>query len=395
MNILYYCRKFIEKSRSFAANHFNGARIDIFLFIAVLAVLVIAVSGRLYKESNKPRSTDIFISPQYETLFGRDIFGALIQEFEEQNPDLRIQTACGDGADIIFFDDSEIAEITAASSLASLKPYIHSETRSGEWAIPLVFFMDLFFYNIDILEAANCDRPPKTRAEFLAAAKAIAALNGVSPLATGLSRTDPMALRSGFYPWIWAAGGDLRTPGAENVTLSRAANEAIDFFALLYNEGLLAPDCPEKTCEQRLAEFAEGKAAMMAASSRDIPFLRHAAPTVNFGITAMPQTVPGQNHLGLTGIYAGISAGCALPEEAWTFLAFIAGRKQILEEALGAVPGSFPGAFPAAYILNDPLYSKAWDIFEAADIVEYYPADPVEEETSRIIREKLAEILKK
>jgi len=37
------------------------------------------------------------------------------------------------------------------------------------------------------------------------------------------------------------------------------------------------------------------------------------------------------------------------------------------------------------------LYAKAWDIFEAADIVEYQGGEPDEEEFNRLVREKLAE----
>ena len=386
-----YCRNFIKKSRSFIAGIPGGNRIDIFLFIAVVVVLLIIASGQIFRSVERFRRTDISVSQQGIQFFGADVFGALVREFEEQYPDLRIQVVQSADADIVFFDDSEISGLMAESALASLKPYIHSETPAGQWVIPLVSFMDLFFYNIGILQAANCDRPPKTRAEFLAAARAVAALNGPSPLALGLSEADPLALRRDIYPWVWAAGGNLRQAGAEEAVLSRTANDTIAFFGQLYREGLLAPDSFDKAGAQRLEEFAAGNIAMLAASSRDISFLQSTIDGFGFGITAMPQMAPGGNRLALSGVYAGISGGCTLPDEAWTFLAFIAGRKQVLEEALGAIPGNFPSAFPADYATADPLLAKAWEIFEAADIVEYFPAAPLEEETDRIIWEKIAE----
>jgi ABC-type glycerol-3-phosphate transport system substrate-binding protein len=267
-----------------------------------------------------------------------------------------------------------------------------------------VSFTDIFLYNIDILQAADMDRPPKTRAELLAAARAIAEQEAVHPLALGLSEEDPLALRRELYPWIWAVGGELRQDGvrqnggqngdqsgSESVTLSRATTEAIAFFGQLNSEGLLAPGSFEKTRAQRLQEFAGGSVAMLVASSRDLPLLRNSAAAISYSVTAIPQAAQGKNRLGLSGIYAGISSGCTLNDEAWAFLAFTAGRKHLLEEALSAIPGSYPGTFPADYITSDPLYSKTWDIFEAADIVEYHTADPLEEETSRIIREKLEE----
>jgi hypothetical protein len=97
--------------------------------------------------------------------------------------------------------------------------------------------------------------------------------------------------------------------------------------------------------------------------------------------------------MGLINIYAGINSDCAMPDEARTFLAFIVEKSQVLAEAMGAVPGSFPVAFPGAYIAENPLYSKAWDIFEAADIVEDKPSQLFDEGINRIIREKLKESL--
>ena len=391
MNIKYYYRKCIEKSRSFIARYIAIARIDIFLFIAALVVLAIAASTQLFRQANTSKRTIITISRQCENLLGRVILGDLIQDFEELNPELQIQVEADNNADIVFFDDSEIKRLIASASLTSLEPYIHSEAQTEQWAVPLVSFMDLFFYNIDILEAANLDRPPKTRTEFLAAARTIAAQKTAFPLALGLSESDPLALRRDFYPWIWATGNDLRSPGREDLTLSRSANDTIAFFAQLNKEGLLAPNSFEKNGVERLLEFADGKIAMISASSRNITLLQRGAHNINFGISTMPQTAQGQNRLGLSWIYAGISSDCTLPDEAWSFLAFVAGRKQLLEEALCAVPGGFPNAFPGNYITTDPLLSKAWEIFEAVDIVEYFSADPLEEETDRIIREKLAE----
>jgi multiple sugar transport system substrate-binding protein len=217
----------------------------------------------------------------------------------------------------------------------------------------------------------------------------------VYALGLGLDREGPTALRREIYPWIWADGGEVSAAAADGkTTLSRSATDMIAFFGRLNREGLLAPGTFEKTGTRRLEEFAEGKIAMMAASARDIPFLRRNARDVNFGITAMPQATPyAKNRLGLSGIYAGISGGSTLQDEAWTFLAFVAGKRQALYAALGAVPGIYPDVIHGEYLDEDPLLSKAWEIFEAADIVEYYPGRPGEEETGRMVWELINEEL--
>jgi multiple sugar transport system substrate-binding protein len=342
-------------------------------------VLVLIVVNRTYNKVNKPEKpiaiTNITISPQCEVFFGKDTIDALVQEFEDTYPGLRIQVAEREEADIIFFDESEL-------------------DQPGHWTVKkimtMVSFVDLFFYNIDILKEANCDRPPKTRAELLTTARAVAkryppSENLVYAFALGLG--DPMALRWDFYPWVWADGGEVYPSGA--TTLSRTATNAISFLGQFDSEGLLAPQSFEKTSSHRLEEFASGKIAMMTASAQNIAYLRTNAPHINFDITTIPATLQGKSRLGLSGIYAGINSNSSLPDEATTFLSFILGKGMFLAETLGAVPGNLSGSFPNEYIVKDALYSKAWDIYESADIVERYHV--LEEE----IREKLSEVIKR
>jgi len=407
VSILNYYRKFVEKSRSFYAKHLRGRKLDLLLLAAAVVVISFIIVNRACRTGtfSMSRRVEITISPQCKDFFGKDVLDALIHEFEGQNPDLRVRETNRESADIVFFDDSELGSLINAPALASLAPYIHVETQSEQWAaawaLPLVSFMDLFVYNIDILQKADCDRPPKTRAEFLAAARAVAKSNPalpdeepVFPFALSLNDADPVALRRNFYPWIWANGGDIPVidTSDKKPVLPKVMTDTITFLGQLNSEGLLAPETFEKTAAQRLEEFTQGKVAMLTISARDIAFLQRS--DISFGITAMPAAAPGKNRLGLSGIYAGISNHCALPDEAWIFLAFIAGKSQVLAEAMSAVPGSYPNVFSGEYIEKNPLYSKAWDIFEAADIIDYRPGQPSEEEVNRLIREKLAEAFK-
>ena len=403
VNILHYYRKLLEKSRSFFVRCLHSRRIDIFLFIVAILVLATAAAGQVFKRTYTTERIDIVVSMQHEHLLDREILGALIEEYERHNPNLRILLTSdgirspetdGRGADIVFFDDSQFSRLVSSQALASLAPYGSAGAGAQQWALPLVLYMDLFIYNIDLLQAANRDRPPRTRAEFLAVARELAAQGRAFPLALGLDPSDPLALRRDIFPWIWAADGELYMPGSEGVTLSRIAEDTIAFFGQLHRERLLAPESFGTTGAQRLEEFSRGTIAMLAVSSQDLAFLRrNAGGTINFDITAMPTVTSGRNRLGLSGIYVGITTDSALPDKAWAFLTFIADRRQVLVQALDAVPGSFTGAFPDDYISRDPFRAKAWDIFEAADIVEFYPVDLFHEEIDLLIRERLAAVI--
>lgn len=404
-------RKITEKSRAFFQNFKNctGKSIDGFLFLAVVVLTAaLFVVGFFLKTINSLRRTDLFVSPQCETIFGRDTMDALIREFEDQNPELRIRRAAG-VPDLVFFDEGDGNALARDGALASLSPYLAPETEQSPGA-PLVFFMDLFVYNIELLKSIEYDRPPKTRIEFLAAARAIAALNGAAAddgsavygYALGLSENDPLALRREIYSWIWAAGGEILLPGEPGgpPELSRTAADIIGFFGQLNREGLLPPGTFTKTGAERLEEFARGKIAMMTISARELPLLKKRMGGAAFGLTVIPAaTAQGKTLIGLSGIYAGISAASARPDDAWTFLAFLAGQSKTLSASLEAVPGSLPGifpetgAFPGSYIQDDSLYAKAWDIFEAAETVTGYTENSQSEIIEPVVWEQLRRYL--
>jgi len=375
-----------------------GRRVDAFLMVATLLVLVLVGTGYLRRATaDTPAPVTVFVSPQFWAMFG-DIASSFIREFEGQNHGVRIMMAGDENLDVVFFDDSNFAALVEASALASLSPYIYTETEEDQWALPLVSFVDLFFYNVDILQAAGNDRPPGTRAEFLAAARSVAETAAANqeeifPFALGLSEMDPLGIRRDFYPWVWAMGGEIHSGFTADgaLALTGPTTNTINFLAEMDREGLLAPGSFEKTGRERMGQFAEGKIAMLLASARYIPYVRDGAHGVNFDITAVPVTAPGRNRLGISGIYAGISSASTQTDRAWAFLVFIAGRSHLLASATSAIPGSFFVTFPSRYIEENPMYLKAWDIFEAADIVEFQSDNPLEKDISLIIREMLVQ----
>ena len=320
--------------------------------------------------------TELHISSRSASLFGEEIMDDLIREFEERNPELRIRMETQGAEDIIIFEEAKYNGLVRDGVLASLDSYIYSESGAELYAVPLVSFMDLLVYNIELLQAAGFTHPPKTRAEFLACAKAVSAINtanipntavsGLYGTAMGLSPKDPNALRRDIFSWLWAAGGTFwpsDDPQKEPVFSGKAVNDLISFLGHLNRDGALAPGSFEKTGTERLVEFARGNIAMLTVSARDISFLEKEMGSA-FGITVIPGSEDlGKNTLGFSGIYAGIHADSAYPGEAWT------GAEQNANNF-------------GDYIQANPLYTKAWDIFEASSIARglsgYLRADEFE-----------------
>ena len=380
-----------ENKRMPLPRPYLGKRIDIFLVAAMSVILIFVIPGFYSRLGGKVATIiDISVSPQFWTMFG-ETADLLLEEFHQQHPDFRIIVADDENTDIIFFDDGTFASLVDSSALASLGPYIY--TPSGEEAPKarvLLSFIDLFFYNIDILQNAGNDRPPTTRAEFLAMAESVArtyADNEVSPFAIALAEETPTRIRNDFYPWVWALGGDVRFgfSGEGAFEPSPQTTNAVNFLARMNLDHLLAEGTFRRTGEELLVMFAEGKVAMILASSRDIPFLRNAG-RINFDVTAVPALASGRNRLGVSGIYAGISSTSPHPEHAWAFIVFVESKINLLAEILGAVPGNLFANFPPRYIEDDGMYAKVWDIFEDAEIVEFASDDVQEIEAAKQIR---------
>ncbi|MDR3147656.1 MAG: extracellular solute-binding protein [Treponema sp.] len=256
---------------------------------------------------------------------------------------------------------------------------------AGNWALPLVSAMDVFVYNIPLLQEAGFDRPPRTRGDVLSYARAVKALDGGDrtqvrryALALGLSPLDPRGLGRDVYSWFYTSGLLLPTGGKPEFG-GRDYTQTLEFFSTLNNEGLIAPGSFIATGAERVEEFVRGSVAMMIVSARDLRYIRGKLGEA-LGISLVPHadTYAGRPVFGLATWYAAISAAGPHPDESWTLLRYLRERSAFLAESLALVPGT--GVYNP-YIPVDPLLDKAWGLYEAAELVPDFtspgaPGDP-------------------
>lgn len=311
-------------------------RLDLFLvislFILIVTPIIVSLIMRLGTEITR---VNLYLSPRCGEILGAEVTENLLLQYREQNPDIGIRVMDfssdysqvigiderGREPDILIFDENDYRELIASGALLELNSYTNYE-EGAQYAFPLVSFMDVLFYNIDLLSAAGFDRPPKTREEYRAYARA--------------------AMNNGFY--------------SDNVINDEIWNE------LPYTDS------------EKLEEFTQGKIAMMAASTRAIPYFREIMGDEAFSITDMPFASDGsgeRSSLNFTGIYAGININCEKPDEAWRFIDFLIEQRPVFCEIFKAVPG-ISDVIPGSYVKDDPFYSKAWDIYEYNRIVKVY-----------------------
>ena len=292
-------------------------RINLFLLLALFIVLITPFAIYLVnKISADIRLANLYISPHLEELFGKEMAESLLKEFNEIHPDIRVRIFSPTDKnqpdrepDIVIYDDPD--SLDEAAALAVLNSWIEDESEDITLAIPLVSFMDVLFFNIDALSAAGFDRPPKTRGEY--------------------------------------------------ITYSRTVQDHG-----LYSDDLSTPE-NNRPVNQKLEDFVQGRAALITASTRAIPFLRERMNDSAFGLTSIPTATDGsvgRYNINLTGIYAGIGKNSAYPDAAWSFIEFLTENRALFCEIFQAVPGVLSDTIPGNYVNDDPFYSKAWDIFE-------------------------------
>jgi len=379
------------------------SKTDIFILAALLIVIITPIIINLFvKLEARSRLVNLYLSASGEELFGKDLMETLIREFEEKNPDIHLKFANTASAaaepDILFFNEGDYGTFIAANALTELNAFTEYDSGSKQMAIPLVSFMDMLFYNIDILSAAGFDHPPKTRDEFLNYARAVSrGDSGAAGYALSLSQKDRQALARDVFSWIWASGGSLFSADEDGVlVLTKVPAKELSFFGILNKEGLLAPGVFETTGEERLEAFAQGKTAMIIASTGVIPYLRAKMGDNAFGVTTIPVSGTGGKYtIGISSVYVGISANTAYPESAWSFLSFLASKSNLLCEKLNAVPGMVSNIIPGDYVKVDPFYSKAWEIFEASVVAESLSVKPEAHEYENDFLEELKIFFKK
>ncbi|MDR3304251.1 MAG: extracellular solute-binding protein [Treponema sp.] len=340
----------------------------------------------------------------------------LIADFEHSNPGITITldtrsyiglennalAARSDApfaGDIIALDPQWFYELIHNEQLEPLNLYRTAsealpdaeEQEYEAWAIPLVSFMTPFFYNIELLRQAGFDRPPKTRDDFMACAKALSGGDRFG-IAFALSPDYPQGIPLDIYSWIWAGGIRMLNNGKPAIT-SRPVIETLSFLKQFHDEGILAPDCFSKTRAQKLDDFASGTIGLMIASVQDIETLRERMGDAGFGVTTIPtpDSYLQMPSMGLSYWYAGISRHSEHKEAAWAFLSYLAENAPSLAIAAHAVPGS--GTATRNYFKDDALYAKAYDIYESADVIEEFTGQPKTHTREIIVWEEVKNML--
>jgi multiple sugar transport system substrate-binding protein len=396
-------------------------KVDLMLLILALALLAAGfMFVRLMKKAptaqkkDEAENTTLVFTQWWEDELEEGTLGALAEEFEALHPGVAIQLdtrpyaeilsalrSAGEsplasdivGLDPLWFEDlvrrDLLEELDPWESTANLPMELPEGSDRGyeTWGRHLIFFANPLYYNIALLRDAGFDRPPKSRAEMLAYARALTdAAAGRYALAMALGPDNPRGVYRDVFPWIWALSPQTFRDSRPDFS-ARSIAGALDFLRELWQEGCLVPGTFGKTEAEKREDFIQGRAAMMIASVADIRLLRQRMGEGAFGITAIPgeSSFEGKPLLGLTGWSLGIPRSAAPKDKARDFLSFLLERGPQIAEKAHAVPGSLSRAFSA----GDPLYAKAYDMYAAGEAVQEFFGVSGVDRFEALVREQL------
>jgi multiple sugar transport system substrate-binding protein len=237
------------------------------------------------------------------------------------------------------------------------------------WMLPATNHCYIMYYNKDLMKEVGISNPPKTWDEFLQAAKKLTKPEknqyGYS-LFLSLQGSSG-SIRSELLPLVYGAGGRAVKDEKPNMN-SPEVIETLQFLKDLNDAGTITPGALSRPEQQKVEEFATGRAAMYMGTMPHINVIRNRNPKLNFGIinTPMKRKLATRNH----GWEIVMNSQSKNKQAAWTFITWLLSKEVngLFAEKAGQLPGNL--ASKADYVAKDPQIAEVDKIIRASELVE-------------------------
>jgi multiple sugar transport system substrate-binding protein len=350
-------------------------------------------------------------------------FRALMDEFEEQNPGIKVElisgpyaatkeqlfagAASGTMPDVVGLDGAWVSDfasqgvITDLTALMGEAGYDDSELASqvqvdgATYMIPVVNFVYPMFTNDALLADAGVDAPPTNRTEFAEAAAAVSGLgDNTSGWILPLSLEAPNGIQNDVMSWTWASGGTMLADGRPDVT-NDDVTSTVDYVQGLWDDGVIAPGSFTMKEQDKVEEFTNGRVGMMIDSLAHINLIREANPDLEFSISAVPAEdgYEGERGIPYASWGIGVAESSEHPEEAFKLIEFLMSQETNAE--LSSIAGAFPGNKNSTpdFVADDELFADAFEIYQAGYPANEFTGLPVAEQLMRLFGEQFQVLL--
>lgn len=347
-------------------------------------------------------------------------FRALMDEFEAQNPGIKVEllsgpyastkeqviagAASGTMSDVVGLDGAWVHDFATQGAIADLTAimgtagYDDAELASqiqvdgSTYMIPVTNFIYPMFINNEILAAAGVEAP-STRSEFKAAAEAVTG-DGVSGWVLPLSLEAPNGIQNDVMSWVWASGGSMLANGKPDVTNADVVS-AVEYIQSLWDAGVIAPGSFTMKEQDKVEEFTNERVGMMISSLAHVNLIRENNPDLDFSISAIPAEdgFTGERGMPYASWGIGIAANSEHPQEAWKLLEFLLSAD--VNAKLCSLAHAFPGNVNAVpdFVTEDPMMETAFEIWNAGYPANEFTGLPVAEQLMREFGEQFQRVL--
>lgn len=347
----------------------------------------------------------------------------IMDEFEAQNPDIKVTlvsgpyantrdqivigAASGTLSDVVGLDGAWVNDLAKQGAIAAMDELM---TASGfdssevaaiisldgnSYMFPVASFVYPVFINLDLMEKAGVDGMPQTRSEFVEAARKLTdADNNQYGWVLPLSLQAPNGVQNDIMAWLWASGKSMLSDGQPDLTNEDVVG-TLEFVQSMYDEGLVSPGAFAKKEQDKVEEFVNGRVGMMVDSLAHINLIRERSPDLNFGITAVPAAdgYDGSRGLPYASWGIGVSEHSEHKEEAFKLVAYLMSPE--VNAKLVSIANAFPGNVKAEpdFVTSDELFGEAFEIFQNGYLANEFVGLPVAEELMRQLGVEVQQML--
>lgn len=386
----------------------------------LITLLLVLATLLMTSVTMMAQSSDITLefSQWWEPELPAGEFRALMDEFEAQNPGIKVEllsgpysatrdqivagAATGTMADVVGLDGAWVNDFVRQGSLADLTQLMSDagfddselaaqiQLNGSTYMIPVVNFVYPVFVNLDLLEAAGVEGLPSTRSEFAAAASALTNPdNNVYGWVLPLSMEQPNGIQNDVMSWVWASGGSMMQDGMPNLVGNEDVISAVEFIKGLYEGGLIAPGAFSLREQDKVEEFTNGRVGMMISSLAHINLIRERNPELNFAITALPAAdgYDGPRGLPYASWGIGVAENSEHKAEAWKLVEFLMSAD--VNSRLSSIANAFPGNVNSTpdFVTTDELFAAAFEVFQNGYLANEFTGLPVAEQLMREFNE--------
>ncbi|PPA70526.1 ABC transporter substrate-binding protein [Jeotgalibacillus proteolyticus] len=292
-----------------------------------------------------------------------DAAEAVIKAFEEQNPDIKINSVYtanqgegqneklltavsgGNPPDVAYFDRFEIGSWAAQGSLEDLSalaeesgineetyyPFAWEEASydGNLYGLPISTDSRLVYFNVDHFEEVGLDpeNPPRTIAELEDAADKLTIKDGNRFERIGFI---PWFGQGWLYGWGWSFGGEFFDPETNMVTANDPKIvEALQWmtdFGQKYNVEDIA-GFTDSQGDGAMDPFLTSQLSMKVSGPWEVSAINKFKPDLNYGVFPIP-TPTGEDHTTWSGGWSVvIPKGAKNKDAAWEFMKFFGGEE--------------------------------------------------------------------